>query len=55
MHGAFGKWLSLSHEFIKKTATQLEYRLSVPADSEVIIQFEYKIDRHTEVVIEKVG
>ena len=51
----WGIWemVKSSHEFIKKTATQLEYRLSVPADSEVIVRFEYKIDRRAEVVVKK--
>lgn len=51
----WGAWemVESSHEFTKKTATQLEYRLSVPAASEVLVQFEYKIDRRTEVVVKK--
>ena len=51
----WGIWemVKSSHEFIKKTATQLEYRLSVPADSEVLVRFEYKIDRRTEVIVKK--
>jgi hypothetical protein len=51
----WGAWemVESSHEFTKKTATQLEYRLSMPAASEVLVQFEYKIDRRTEVVVKK--
>lgn len=51
----WGAWemVESSHEFTKKTATQLEYRLFVPAASEVLVQFEYKIDRRTEVVVKK--
>ena len=51
----WGVWemVESSHEFIQKTAIQLEYRLSLPADSEALVQFEYKIDRRTEVVVKK--
>lgn len=51
----WGIWemVSSSHDYIKKSATQLEYRIPVSADSEMQVQFEYKVDRCTEVVIKK--
>lgn len=49
----WGVWemVDSSHDYSKKTSTQLEYRFSLPADSEVKVQFEYKVDRRTEVVV----
>lgn len=51
----WGVWemVDSSHDYSKKTSTQLEYRFSVLADSEVKVKFEYKVDRRSEVVIKK--
>ncbi len=42
-----------SHEYVKKTSTQIEYTIIVPADSETKVEFEYRIDRRIEMVIKK--
>jgi len=38
-----------SHEYVKVSATQIEYRVLVPAEDEVSVEFEYKVDRRLEV------
>lgn len=40
-----------THEHSKKTSGLIEFAVNVPADSEIKIEFEYKIDRRTEVVV----
>lgn len=45
--------VSSSHQYEKKSSNQLEYTVIVPADSEEKIEYEYRIDRRTEVVIKK--
>lgn len=51
----WGAWemVESSHEYTKRTATQLEYRVNVAANYETLVRFEYKIDRRTEVVVKK--
>lgn len=51
----WGVWemVESSHAYSKKTSTQLEYRIIVPAESEVKVQFEYKVDRRSEVILKK--
>lgn len=54
-HYLWGIWemVASSHEFNKKTSGLIEFSVTVPADSEIIVSFEYKIDRRTEVVVKK--
>ena len=49
----WGVWemVNTTHPFNKKDGTQLEFRLSVAANNEVSVQYEYKVDRRTEVVL----
>jgi hypothetical protein len=42
-----------THEYSKKTSGLIEFSVNVPADSEVKVEFEYKIDRRTEVIVKK--
>jgi len=42
-----------SHEHIKKSSNQIEYNIVVRADSEAKVEFEYRIDRRSEVIIKK--
>lgn len=54
-HYAWGVWemVSSTHEYTKKASGLIEFSFSVPADSDIKVDFEYKIDRRTEVVIKK--
>jgi hypothetical protein len=47
------KMVESSQEYNKKSSNQIEYTIIVPADSEVKVQFEYKVDRQTEVAVKK--
>ncbi len=38
-----------SHEYVKVSAAEIEYRVLVPAEGEVSVEFEYKVDRRLEV------
>lgn len=51
----WGIWemVKSSHEYTKSSSNQIEYTINVPADSETKVDFEYRIDRRTEVVIKK--
>ena len=51
----WGIWemVKSSHEYTKSSSNQIEYTIIVPADSETKVEFEYRIDRRTEVVIKK--
>jgi len=51
----WGVWemVASSHDYTKRTATQLEYQIKVAANNEILVRFEYKIDRRTEVVVKK--
>lgn len=51
----WGAWemVESSHDYITKTSSKLEYRILVPADGEETVQFEYRVDRRTEVVVKK--
>jgi hypothetical protein len=52
-HYAWGIWemVSATHEYSKKTSGLIEFYVNVAADSEIKVEFEYKIDRRTEVVV----
>jgi hypothetical protein len=52
-HYAWGVWemVSSSHDYNKNTSSLIEFSVTVPADSEAKVSFEYKIDRRTEVVV----
>ena len=54
-HQVWDIWemVSSTHDYNKKESWLLEYSVSVPADSEIKVCFEYKIDRRTEVVVKK--
>lgn len=54
-HYAWGIWemVSATHAYSKKSLSLIEFSVNVPADSEVKVEFEYKIDRRTEIVIKK--
>lgn len=54
-HYRGGVWemVNTSHEYVKISATQIEYRVFVPAEGEVAVEFEYKVDRRIEVNIKK--
>jgi hypothetical protein len=54
-HYAWGIWemVYATHEYSKKTSGLIEFSVNVPADSEVKVEFEYKIDRRTEVIVKK--
>lgn len=51
----WGVWemVNTTHPINKKDGTQLEFKLSVAANSELSVQYEYKVDRRTEVVLKK--
>lgn len=51
----WGTWemVTSSHEYAKLASNQIEYTIIVPADSAMKVEFEYRIDRRTEVVIKK--
>lgn len=54
-HYARGIWemVSSSHAYTKKSSTTIEYVINVPADSAIKVEFEYKVDRRTEVVVKR--
>ena len=54
-HNIWGVWemVSSTYEYLKKTSELIEFTINAPADSEVTVEFEYKIDRRTEVVVKK--
>ncbi len=54
-HYAWGIWemVTSSHAYTKKSSNTIEYVINVPADSEVKVEFEYKVDRRTEVVVKR--
>lgn len=54
-HYAWGVWemVSSTHEYTKKASGLIEFSVNVPADSEIKVDFEYKIDRRTEVIVKK--
>jgi hypothetical protein len=54
-HYVWGIWemVYATHEYSKKTSGLIEFSVNVPADSEIKVEFEYKIDRRTEVVVRK--
>jgi len=49
----WGSWemVSSTHEFNKKSSRKLEYIIDIEADGEEVIEFEYKIDMRTELII----
>lgn len=51
----WGVWemVESSHTYTKRSSTQLEYQITVAANNEALVRFEYKIDRRTEVVVKK--
>ena len=54
-HYLWGIWemVASSHDYKKRTSGLIEFSITVQADSETIVSFEYKIDRRTEVVVKK--
>ncbi|KUO71706.1 MAG: hypothetical protein APF77_07835 [Clostridia bacterium BRH_c25] len=54
-HYTWGVWemVSSTHDYVKKISGLLEFSVNVSADSETKVEFEYKVDRRTEVVIKK--
>jgi hypothetical protein len=54
-HYAWGIWdmVSSTHDYNKKTSGLIEFSVNVSADIEIKVEFEYKIDRRTEVVVKK--
>lgn len=54
-HYRGGVWemINTSHEYIKVSATEIEYQILVPAEGNVSVEFEYKVDRRLEVNIRK--
>lgn len=54
-HQVWDIWeiVSSTHDYNKKESWLLEYSVAVPADSEIKVCFEYRVDRRTEVVVKK--
>jgi len=54
-HYVWGIWemVYATHEYSKKTSGLIEFSVNVLADSEIKVEFEYKIDRRTEVIVKK--
>ncbi len=54
-HYAWGVWqmVSSTHDYNRKTSGLIEFTVNVPADSETKVEFEYKIDRRTEIIVKK--
>jgi len=52
-HYAWGIWeiASSTHDYNRKTSGLIEFTVNVPADSETKVEFEYKVDRRTEIFI----
>lgn len=52
-HHIWGVWemVAATHEWTKKSAGQIEFIVDVPADSEITVEFEYRIDRRQEVIV----
>ena len=52
-HYRQGVWeiLRTTHEYLEVSADQIEYRVFVPSEGEVAVEFEYKVDRRVEVNI----
>ncbi|HHW47465.1 MAG TPA: DUF4139 domain-containing protein [Clostridiaceae bacterium] len=51
----WGVWemVSSTHDYNKKTSRMIEFIVNVPADSETKVEFEYKIDRRTEIFVKR--
>ncbi len=54
-HYIWGIWemVSSTHEYTEKTSAVIEFSVNVPAEDEVKVSFEYKIDRRTEIVVKR--
>ncbi|MCM8901556.1 DUF4139 domain-containing protein [Caldicoprobacter algeriensis] len=54
-HEIRGVWemVSSSHDYVKKSSDKIEFVVSVPADDEIKVSFEYKVDRRIEVMLRK--
>ena len=54
-HYIWGIWemVRSTHEYSKKSSRLIEFIVNVPADNEIKVEFEYKIDRRTEVFVKR--
>ncbi|NTW73046.1 MAG: DUF4139 domain-containing protein [Eubacteriaceae bacterium] len=54
-HAVWGIWemVSSTHKYKKKSANLIEFVVNVPADAEIVVKFEYKIDIRKEIIIKK--
>jgi len=52
-HYIWGIWemVRATHEYSKKTSRTIEFNVDVPADSKMLVEFEYKIDQRREINI----
>jgi len=52
-HYIWGIWemVKATHDYSKKSASVVEFTVDVPADSEIMVEFEYRVDRRKEFVV----
>jgi len=45
--------VSSSHDYIKKSSSEIEFVVEVPADEKAVVCFEYRIDRRLEITLKR--
>ena len=54
-HKIWGVWemVSSSHDYIKKSSSEIEFVVEVPANGKAVVCFEYRIDRRLEITLKR--